>query len=101
MPTSVRPNTRRIRLAAAVALALALFVAFAVLVGLRDGGWPLLVPAVAAAAVLAWPKRAVVVLAILATAAIMLLGLMTVGIFFGASLAALILALAEFRQPPA
>jgi hypothetical protein len=97
MPSSLLRIARRVRVLATVAFVLATIIAFGVRLGLNDGGWPLFVPVIAAAAVLVWPVRPMVLLAIAATAAIVILGLMTVGIFYGFSLAALIFALAEFR----
>jgi ABC-type anion transport system duplicated permease subunit len=96
--TKLSPHmTRRVRVLGALAFVLAITVALAVRVGLNDGGWPLFVPSLAAAGVIVWPIRAMVLAAIAATAAILLLGLMTVGIFYGCSLAALIFALAAFK----
>ena len=87
---------QRVRLLGGLAFALAALVALAVRIGLSDGGWPLFVPAVGAAGVVIWPRRPTVILAIVATAAILVLGLMTVGILYGFALAPLILALAAF-----
>jgi len=98
MPATSRHVERRVRVLASAAFVLAIVVAVAVRVGLDDGGWPLFVPAMGAAAVLVWPIRAVVWLAIAATAAIFVLGLMTVGILYGFSLALLIFALAAFKS---
>lgn len=96
--SAVTPSTRRrVRLLASIACVLSLATAVLVLVGLNDGGWPLLVPALGAAAAIVWPVRSVVVVAIVLNAAIMILGLMTVGIFYGFSLAALIFALGALR----
>ncbi|HXG70513.1 MAG TPA: hypothetical protein VNJ04_07855 [Gemmatimonadaceae bacterium] len=95
----------RVRLLAFLACVLSLSIAVFVTVGLQDGGWPLLVPAVGAAAVIVWPVRSVLAVAILLNAAIIILGLMTVGILYGFSLAALLFALAALRpanhqEPP-
>jgi hypothetical protein len=98
MPATSRQVVRRVRVLASAAFVLAIVVAVAVRVGLDDGGWPLFVPAMGAAAVVVWPIRAVVWLAIAATAAIFVLGLMTVGILYGLSLALLIFALAPFKS---
>lgn len=95
-----RPVARRVRVLATIAFLLAIGIALGVRLGLNDGGWPLFVPAVAAALVLAWPVRVMVVLAIATTASIVVLGIMTVGILYGFSLAALIFALAEFKARP-
>jgi hypothetical protein len=97
MPDSAHRVERRVRVLATIALLIALTSALGVRVGLNDGGWPLFVPAIAAAAVLVWPVRVIVSWAIAITAACVVLGLMSVGIFYGLSLAALIFALAEFR----
>ncbi|HEV7387008.1 MAG TPA: hypothetical protein VGN73_00220 [Gemmatimonadaceae bacterium] len=88
---------QRVRFLGGLAFAVATLVALAVRIGLNDGGWPLFVPAVGAAGVVIWPSRPTVILAIVATAAILILGLMTVGILYGFALAPLILALAVFR----
>ena len=98
MPGASRQVVRRVRVLATAAFALALIVAVGVRIGLNDGGWPLFVPALGAAAVVVWPIRAVVWLAIAATTAIFVLGLMTVGILYGFSLALLIFALAAFKS---
>ena len=97
MVALLRAKLRRVRLLGGLAFALATLVALAVRVGLDDGGWPLFVPALAAVGVIGWPSRSLVILAIVATAAIMILGLMTVGILYGFALAPLILALATFK----
>jgi hypothetical protein len=90
-------KVQRVRLLGGLAFALATLVALAVRIGLNDGGWPLFVPAVGAAGVVVWPNRRMVIMAIVATAAILILGLMTVGILYGFALAPLIFALAAFR----
>jgi hypothetical protein len=90
-------KAQRVRLLGGVAFVLATLVALAVRVGLNDGGWPLFVPALGAAGVIVWPIRPIVVVAIVATAAILILGLMSVGILYGFSLSSLILALAALR----
>jgi hypothetical protein len=92
-----RAKLQRVRLLGGLAFALATFVALAVRIGLNDGGWPLFVPAVGAAGVIVWPSRRTVIVAIVATAAILILGLMTVGILYGFVLTPLIFALAAFR----
>ena len=90
-------NMRRVRFLGGLAFATAMLIALAVRIGLNDGGWPLFVPAVGAAGVIFWPTRRMVLVAIVATAAILILGLMTVGILYGFALAPLIFALAAFR----
>jgi hypothetical protein len=90
-------KVQRVRLLGGIAFAFATFVALLVRIGLNDGGWPLFVPALGAAGVVVWPSRPTVILAIVATAAILILALMTVGILYGFALAPLILALAAFR----
>jgi len=90
-------KVQRVRLLGGLAFALATLVALAVRIGLNDGGWPLFVPGVGAAAVVIWPSRPTVILAIVSTAAILILGLMTVGILYGFALAPLILALTVLR----
>lgn len=96
--STITPVTiRRVRLLASLACILSLAAALLVLIGLRDGGWPLLLPAMGAASVIVWPNRSVLAVAILLNAAIMILGLMSVGILYGFSLAALIFALSALR----
>lgn len=90
-------RVQRVRLLGGLAFALSALVALAVRIGLNDGGWPLFVPALGAAGVIVWPIRPMVLVAIVATAAILILGLMTVGILYGFALAPLILALGAFR----
>ena len=95
-----RPVARRVRVLATIAFVLAIGIALGVRLGLNDGGWALFVPAIAAAGVLAWPVRVMVLLAIAATTSIVVLGIMTAGILYGLSLAALVFALAEFKAGP-
>lgn len=90
-------KVQRVRLLGGLAFAVATLVALAVRIGLNDGGWPLFVPALGAAGVIVWPIRPMVIVAIVVTAAILILGLMTVGILYGFALAPLIFALATFR----
>ena len=97
MTSSTPGVSRRVRILATIAFLIAMTIAVGVRIGLNDGGWPLFVPAIAAAAVLVWPVPLTVLLAIAVTTAVVVLGIMTVGIFYGLSLAALIFALAEFR----
>lgn len=97
MVTVSHPGAERVRLLGGLAFVVAMLVALAVRIGLNDGGWPLFVPALGAAFVIVWPIRPMVILAIVATAAILILGLMTVGILYGFALAPLFLALAAFR----
>jgi hypothetical protein len=97
MGTSSHTKAQRVRRLGGVAFALATFVALAVRIGLNDGGWPLFVPALGAAGLVVWPSRPMVIVAIVATAAILILGLMSVGILYGFALVPLIFALAAFR----
>jgi hypothetical protein len=91
-------KVERVRFLGALAFALATFVALSVRIGLNDGGWLLFVPALGAACVIVWPVWPILLVAILATAAILILGSMSVGILYGFALAPLIFALAEFRR---
>lgn len=93
-------NVQRVRLLGGLAFALATLIALAVRTGLNDGGWPLFVPSLGAAGVIVWPSRPMVIVAIIATAAILILGLMTVGILYGFALVPLIFALAVSRTDP-
>jgi hypothetical protein len=95
---TVHPAPRRARLLVGIALALSRLLAIGVRVGLDDGGWPLFVPAAAAAIAFARLTMVTLLLAIVVTGAMLILGLWTVGIFYGFSLAALIFALAALRH---
>jgi hypothetical protein len=98
-PSSVtRSVTRLVRLFGTIAFVVSLTIALIVRVGINDGGWPLFVPPIAAAAVIVWPIRSVVVMAILVHAAIITLGILSVCIFYGVPLAALIFALFVLRS---
>ena len=90
-------KVQRVRLLGGLAFAIAISIALVVRIGLNDGGWPLFIPALGAAGVVVWPSRPMVIVAIVVTAAILVLGLMTVGILYGFVLTPLILALAAFR----
>jgi hypothetical protein len=98
----------RARWLSSIALGLAVMVAMAARFGLNDGGWSLLVPVVACAAATAWPTRIVVAIAMLASAAVVVLGLDGSGVLFAASVAGLMLALnnlqaaaTQIRRKPA
>ena len=88
---------RRVRVLGGLAFAIAISIALLVRIGLNDGGWPLFIPALGAAGVVVWPLRLMVIAAIVVTAAMLVLGLMTVGILYGFALTPLIFALAAFR----
>ena len=88
---------QRVRLLGGLAFAIAISIALLVRIGLNDGGWPLFIPALGAAGVVVWPSRPMVIVAIVVTAAILVLGLMTLGILYGFALTPLIFALAAFR----
>ena len=83
----------------AVAAGLSVAVALAAF-GLNDWSWPVGVPVVAAAVATVWPTRMVVAIAMLATAIIVVVGRDGAGVLFGASVAALMLAL-NHLQPAA
>ena len=93
-PLSVR---RRVRLFAGIAFVLSFGLAILVRVGLNDGGWPLLIVPAGAAAVILWPTRSILAIAILLNALMMILAMFSIGLFYGFSLAALIFALAALR----
>lgn len=82
----------------AIAAGLSILLAAAVYFGLREGGWPLLIPIVVSIAATVWPTRLVVAIAMLATAAIVILGTEGYGILFGASAVALMLALNNLQS---
>jgi hypothetical protein len=90
-------RVQRVRRLGGFAFVLATLIALAIRIGLNDGGWPLFVPVVGAAGVIVWPSRPAVIVAIVATTAILILGSMTVGILYGFPLVPLIFALAAFR----
>lgn len=90
--------TRRARSLSAIAAGLSAVVAGAVYFGMHDGGWLLIVPVLAATAATIWTNRNVVATAMVATAAIVFLGLDSTGVLFGASLAALMLALNNLQS---
>ena len=83
----------RARSLSAIAAGLSTAVAVAAYFGLNDGGWTLLVPVLAGAAATIWTNRNVVAVSMVATAAIVFMGLESTGVLFGASLASLMLAL--------
>lgn len=93
MPQSSGGALLRVRVFSAVACILAAALALGVRFGLHDGDWILFVPSIAAGLPVLYPVKAAVWLAIACTTAILLLGLASVGLFFGPSLAALIAAL--------
>jgi hypothetical protein len=67
-------------------------------IGLGDGTWDLIVPVVACVAAAVWPTRLVVATAMIATAVIVVMGLEGSGVLFGASVAALMLALNNLQS---
>jgi hypothetical protein len=81
-----------------VAMGLAATVALVARFGLNDGGWMLIVPVIAAGAATIWPTRIVVALAMVVTATVVVLGLDNTGVLFGASVAALMLALNHLQS---
>ena len=88
----------RARSLSAVAAGLSTAVSLSVYFGLNEGGWSLLVPVLAGAAATVWPNRNVVATAMVATGAVVFLGLESTGVLFGASLAALMLALNNLQS---
>jgi hypothetical protein len=97
----------RARSLSAIGAALSVLVASAAYFGMNDGGWTLLVPVVACTAAAMWPTRIVVGTAMLATAAVVVLGIENSGVLFGASAVTLMLALnslqsaaTRVRRPP-
>lgn len=93
MTTASHRGLSKVRVLSGIGFILGLVVALGIRLGIDDGGWPLFVPPTAAAIAFARPTRGTLLLAIAATAGILVLGLMTFGILYGFSLAALILAL--------
>ena len=83
----------RARSLSAVATALSVAVVLAVFFGMNDRNWMLIVPVLAGAASTIWPVRTVVAIAMLVTAAVVVLGRDGSGVLFGASVVALMLAL--------
>lgn len=90
-------KVQRVRLLGGLAFAIATSIALVVRIGLNDGGWPLFIATLGAAGVVVWPSRPMVIVAIVVTAAMLVLGLMTVGILYGLALTPLIFALAAPR----
>lgn len=88
----------RARALSAVAAGMSVAIALTAYFGLNDGGWTLLPPVVAAIAATAWPTRTVVATALLATAAVVVMGLDDTGVLFGGSAAALMLALNHLQD---
>jgi hypothetical protein len=83
----------RPRIFAGIAFVLSLALALLVLVYWRDGHPMLLIPAAASLVLILWPNRLTAWLAILATLAFVLLGLMSIGYFYLPSLVLLVVSL--------
>jgi hypothetical protein len=88
----------RARSLSAIAAGLSTAVALAAFFALNDGSWLLLAPVVAAVAATIWTNRIAVASAMIITAAIVVLELDGTGVLFGASLAALMLALNNLQS---
>ena len=76
-----------------LATALSTAVAAAAWLGMNDGSWSLAVPVVDSAAAALRPTRVVVAIAMIVTAAVVVLGIDGSGVLFGASVVSLMLAL--------
>ena len=88
----------RARVLSAVAAALSAAVAAMAYFGFNDGSWQLFLPIVAPLLATIWPTRIVVATAMVATAAVVVMGLNDSGVLFGASLAILMLALNSLQD---
>jgi hypothetical protein len=88
----------RARSLSAIAAGLAVAVAGLAWFGFDDGGWLLLVPVLATVAATIWPTRIVVGAAMIITAIIVVLGMDGSGVLFGASDAALMLAINSLQS---
>jgi hypothetical protein len=89
---------RRARSLSAIAAGLSTAVTLTAWFGLKDGGWLLIIPVIAGIAATIWSTRVVVAIAMLATAAIVVLELDGTGVLFAASVAALMLALNNLQS---
>jgi hypothetical protein len=95
----ISENARaRARSLSAIGAAIALAMALAAYFGLGDKHWTLIVPVLACAAAAAWPTRIVVTIGMLATAAVVALGLDGSGVLFGGSAVTLMLALNNLQS---
>ncbi|HET9426421.1 MAG TPA: hypothetical protein VFO55_13710 [Gemmatimonadaceae bacterium] len=83
----------RARALSAIGAVLSVTLAVALWFGMNDHSWSLLVPVVATIAATVQPTRIVVAVAMLATTAIVVLGIDGSGVLFGASVGLLMLAL--------
>src|SRR4051812_43608186 len=83
----------RARSLSAISFGLAAACALAVYFGMNDHDTTVAVPVLASVAAMLWPNRIVVTVAMLATAAVVVLGFDDTGALFGASVAVLMLAL--------
>jgi hypothetical protein len=88
----------RARSLSGIAAALALAVAAAARFLTNDGTWELILPVLACLAATIWPTRLVVAVAMIATAAVVVMGLENTGVLFGASVTALMLALNNLQS---
>ena len=94
-------TSRRVRRLAAISLGFGILTLVLIKLGWDQLQFIHAVPAIGAAAVLAWPIRPVVWTAVIVNALYVVLGLMTAGILYGFSLVPLILALGHLRPSPA
>lgn len=81
-----------------LATALSTAVAVAAWLGMNDGSWSLGVPVIASAAAALRPTRVVVAIAMVVTAAVVVLGIDGSGVLFGASVVSLMLALNHLQS---
>lgn len=88
----------RARMLSAVAAGLAALVASAAWFGMDDHDWILIVPVLASVAAAVRPTRLIVATALLVTATVLVLGLEGSGVLFGATTAALMLALNNLQS---
>jgi hypothetical protein len=88
----------RARSLSAIAAGLSAVIALAAWFGLNERGWELVLPVLASVVAAIWPTRIIVATSMIATAAIVVLGLESAGVLFGASVAALMLALNNLQE---
>lgn len=88
----------RARALSAIGAVLSVTLAVALWFGMDDRTWSLLVPVLATVAATVWPSRIVVAIAMLATTAIVVLGIDGSGVLFAASVGLLMLALNNLQS---
>jgi hypothetical protein len=88
----------RARSLCAVAAGVSALVAALAYFGFDDGSWQLVLPIAASLFATIWPTRIVVATAMIATAAVVVMGMDDSGVLFGATVAILMLALNSLQE---